>query len=78
VTLRELRKARGLSLEEVAYLASVDAATVSRVERGLVRPQARTAIRMARALGISAGRMRTMLAEAGAAQAGDEAKAATG
>jgi transcriptional regulator with XRE-family HTH domain len=71
MTLRELRKARGLSLEEAAFLAGVDIATVSRVERGLVRPRPKTAIQLARALGISPSRMRAMLAD-------DEVKAATG
>jgi transcriptional regulator with XRE-family HTH domain len=77
MTLREFRKARGLSLEEVAYLAGVDIATVSRVERGLSQPRPWTAIRLARALGTSPSRVRAMLA-AGASDEGDEAKAATG
>ena len=42
--LRELRKRRGLSLEAVAFLASIDPATVSRIERGLVTPHTHTLV----------------------------------
>jgi transcriptional regulator with XRE-family HTH domain len=63
VTLRELRRQRGLTLEALAYLAEVDPATISRVERGLVIPQRHTVVRLARALGISIARLRNMLAE---------------
>jgi transcriptional regulator with XRE-family HTH domain len=46
--LRELRAKKRLSLEAVGYLANLDPATVSRVERGLV---------------VSVGRMREVLVE---------------
>ena len=59
--LRELRRERGLTLEAVGYLAGRDAATVSRIERGLVRPNNSTVVRLARALGISVGRLRQLL-----------------
>lgn len=59
--LRELRKERGLSLEAVGYLGGVDAATVSRIERGLVTANPQTVVKLAKALGISVGRMREMI-----------------
>jgi transcriptional regulator with XRE-family HTH domain len=61
--LKELRARKRLSLEAVGYLASLDPATVSRVERGLVEPSPRTVVALARALGVSVGRMRQVLAE---------------
>jgi transcriptional regulator with XRE-family HTH domain len=63
VGLRELRKQRGLSLEAVAVLAGLDIGTISRVERGLRSPTPETIVRLGRALGISAQRMRQILAE---------------
>ncbi len=61
--LRELRKARGLSLDAVSVLAGVDPATVSRIERRLVEPRPETVVRLARGLGIAARRMRAILLE---------------
>jgi transcriptional regulator with XRE-family HTH domain len=61
--LKELRARKRLSLEAVGYLAKLDPATVSRVERGLVEPSPRTVVALARALGVSVGRMRQVLAE---------------
>jgi transcriptional regulator with XRE-family HTH domain len=61
--LKELRARKRLSLEAVGYLANLDPATVSRVERGLVEPTPRTVVALARALGVSVGRMRQVLAE---------------
>ena len=55
--LREIRRARGLTLESVAYLAGVDAATVSRIERGEVLPRPETVVTIARALGVSVKRI---------------------
>jgi transcriptional regulator with XRE-family HTH domain len=63
MTLRQLRKERGLTLEAVAVLGDVDPATISRVERGLVQPQPETIVHLARALGISAKRMAAIVAE---------------
>lgn len=60
-TFRELRRSRGLTLEAVGVLAGRDAATISRLERGLVKPEPETIVRLARALGISANRMERML-----------------
>ncbi len=63
--LRELRKKRGLTLEAVSVLSgnTVDVATVSRIERGLVTPRAATTVALARALGVSAKRMHAILSE---------------
>jgi transcriptional regulator with XRE-family HTH domain len=61
--LRELRRSRGLSLEALGYLAGVDQATISRIERGLAEPRRDTVVRLARGLGIGAKRMATILAE---------------
>lgn len=62
--LRELRKERGLTLEAVSVLADdVDIATISRIERGLTRPRPDTVVKLARGLGISARRMRRILAD---------------
>ena len=63
MTLRELRKERHLSLEAVAYLADIDVATISRVERGLTQPRRETVVRLARALGMSVSRMAALLQE---------------
>jgi len=63
VTLRELRRERNLTLEALGYLADVDMATISRLERGLVIPQRQTVVRLSRALGISIARMRRILGE---------------
>ena len=61
--LRELRTARGLTLEAVSVLSDVDIATVSRVERHLVIPRRETVVRLARGLGVSARRMAEIVAE---------------
>jgi transcriptional regulator with XRE-family HTH domain len=61
--LRELRRERDLTVEAVAILAGIDAATVSRIERGLAQPRAKTVVRLARGLGIGARRMRAILAD---------------
>ena len=64
--LRELRRQRGLTLEAISVLAhgQIDVATVSRVERHLVEPRPETIVILARALGVSAKRMRAILTEA--------------
>ena len=55
--LREIRQARRLSLEAVAYLADLDAATISRIENGLVQPRPETVVRIAQALGVAVSRI---------------------
>jgi transcriptional regulator with XRE-family HTH domain len=63
--LRELRRRRGLTLEAMGLLAGVDAATISRLERGTTKARLETTIKLARALGISAKRMAHILASGG-------------
>lgn len=70
MTLRELRRERGLTLEAVAYLGGVDIGTVSRIERGLVDPHPGTVVRLARGLGMSVGRLRRILEDEELAPAG--------
>jgi transcriptional regulator with XRE-family HTH domain len=60
--LRELRKERGLSLEALGFLAGVDQATISRIERGLAEPRRDTVVQLARALRIGAKRMAEIMA----------------
>ena len=55
--LREIRKARGLTLESVAFLAGCDVATISRIERGLQDPRPEMAVKISRALGVSINRI---------------------
>ncbi len=62
--LREIRKARGLTLEAVGYLAGVDAATVSRIENRQVQPKPETVVAIARALGVSVNRVSSKAARA--------------
>ena len=62
--LREIRKARGLTLEAIGYLAGVDAATVSRIENGRVQPKPETVVAIARALGVSVNRVSSKAAKA--------------
>jgi transcriptional regulator with XRE-family HTH domain len=60
--LRALRKRRGLTLEALGYLAGVDQATISRIERGLAEPRRDTVVQLARALRIGAKRMAEIMA----------------
>jgi transcriptional regulator with XRE-family HTH domain len=59
--LRDLRTERRLSLEALSILADVDVATISRLERGLTEARPDTIVKLARGLGISARRMRSIL-----------------
>jgi transcriptional regulator with XRE-family HTH domain len=59
--LRELCRKRRLTLEAVGYLAGVDTATVSRLERGLVEPRRETVVRVANAYGVSVRRLAAAL-----------------
>jgi transcriptional regulator with XRE-family HTH domain len=61
VTLRELRRERGLSLEAVSLLSGLDVATVSRIERGLAEAWPTTVVKLAKGLGIRAKRMQEIL-----------------
>lgn len=55
--LRDIRRSRGLTLEAVAFLADVDPATISRIERGEVKPRPATVVRIPRGLGVSVHRI---------------------
>ena len=57
MNLREFRESKNLTLEKVGYLAGLDPATLSRVERALVRPGPITIVRLANAFGCSVRRM---------------------
>jgi transcriptional regulator with XRE-family HTH domain len=57
MSLRQIRKARGLSIEHVALIAGVHKSTVSRAERGLQMLQPRTVVRLSKALGVSPSRI---------------------
>lgn len=61
MSLRELRRQRGLSLEALAVLAGMDIASLSRIERGLQQPRPETVVRLAKGLGIAALRMKEIL-----------------
>ena len=50
--LRKIRQDRGLGLRTVAAMAGIDAAHLSRIERGLADPSAPVLYRIARALGL--------------------------
>lgn len=52
-TIRSLRKARGISQEELAHRSQVDRAYMSSIERGTQNPGIMTIIRIAEGMGIS-------------------------
>jgi transcriptional regulator with XRE-family HTH domain len=52
----------------MAFLAGVDAATISRIERGKVEPERATVVKLARALGLSVSRLRSMLEQGAGAE----------
>jgi transcriptional regulator with XRE-family HTH domain len=55
--LRDLRKRRGLTIEQVAMLAGVHQSTISRAERGLQRLKPESVVRISRALKVSPQRV---------------------
>lgn len=63
--LRELRRRRGWTLEAVAHLTGLDAATISRLERGLIaKPNPQTVVTLAQNYGVSVARIERLLTEA--------------
>ena len=66
--LRQLRQERGLTLQAISVLSDITAAEVSMLERGLIQPRPETVVKLARALGIGAYRMRDILAAPPAAE----------
>jgi transcriptional regulator with XRE-family HTH domain len=59
--LRQLRQERGLTLQAVSVLSGITAAEASMLERGLIQPRPETIVKLARALGVGAYRMRDIL-----------------
>ena len=59
-SLREIREARGLSIEALGVLVGRNKSTVSRIERGLIEPTPETVVALAQALGMSAARARRL------------------
>ena len=59
--LRQLRQERGLTLQAISVLSGITATEASALERGLTRPRPGTIVKLAKALGISAYRMRDIL-----------------
>ena len=55
--LRTLRQGRGLTIEQVAVLADVSTATISRAERGLQSLSADSIVKISRALKVSPRRI---------------------
>ena len=51
--IRELRKLKGLSQDQLAEAAEIDAKSLSRIERGVFLPALDTVQRLADALGLS-------------------------
>lgn len=52
--IRQLRTARGMTMEELAHAAGVTLSTVSRIEKGrIARPAWHTMVAMAQALGVT-------------------------
>ncbi len=52
--LQRLRKAKGLSQEELSFRSQLDRTFISRLEGGLRQPTISTIIKLAKALGVSA------------------------
>lgn len=59
-TLRELRRARGLSQEELALVSGFDRTYTSLLERGLRTPTLPVLFRLAEALGVEACKLVTL------------------
>jgi transcriptional regulator with XRE-family HTH domain len=55
--LRALRKARGLTLEELARRSEVSMGLISQIERGLGNPSFNTLVQLAHALNVPIGRL---------------------
>lgn len=55
--VRELRLRRGWTQERLAEEAELNAVQVSHIERGANEPKLTTIIRLARALGVKAGKL---------------------
>lgn len=72
--LRQLRADRGLTQRAVAVLTGLTQGEISQLEQGRVTPRPETIVKLAKALGIGAYRMRDILnATAAAGRDGDAA-----
>ena len=61
--LRELRERKGLTQEALALEAGTERSHISDLERGKKGPSLRTILSLARALGVSAGEIVSMVEE---------------
>jgi plasmid maintenance system antidote protein VapI len=59
-TLRDFLVSRDITQDAAGLLAGVDGSTISRICAGQVRARPKTVVKLAKALGISARRMRTL------------------
>ncbi|MBI1744429.1 helix-turn-helix transcriptional regulator [Candidatus Acetothermia bacterium] len=55
--VKELRERQGLSLKDVEAISGVDGSLINRIENGKVTPRVDTVVKLARALGVSAGEL---------------------
>ena len=55
--LRKLRKAKGLSQEELAYQSGLDRTYISLLERGLRQPSLSSILQLSNPLGVSSSEM---------------------
>jgi transcriptional regulator with XRE-family HTH domain len=60
-SLREYRRRRGWSLEQLSYIAGIHEGSLSKIERGLEDPRRDTVVRLARAFNVSVARMVAMI-----------------
>ena len=58
--LREFLASRGITQEGAGVLGGVDGSTISNIVNGKVRARPTTVVKLARALGVGAGRMQRM------------------
>jgi transcriptional regulator with XRE-family HTH domain len=70
LTLKDARREKAWSVDELARRAGVHKSTVSRLERGLVGPTLRTAEALERALGLARGGLRFFADDVDDAQVG--------
>ena len=63
MTLRQLLAARSMPMDAAGVLCGKDKATISRIAAGKTRAQPETIVALARALGISAKRMKAICDE---------------
>jgi transcriptional regulator with XRE-family HTH domain len=57
--IRSLRKARGISQEELAYRSQIDRSYMSSIERGVQNPGVMTIVQIAAGIGVSVAELAT-------------------